>query len=230
MSADIPNFPITIPIYESVDLMDVAAPCELFGWWASNSSVQNVTVTLVAETLTPVNARNNVILTPTQTFDDYYNNNWQSSLIWTPGGSPDALSVMMQGGPYLDFLIQQSENAEYTTSVCEGALLLAAAGLLNGYTATTHWEFIPCLEAFPEIKIAQGYPRYIIDRNRVTGGGISSGLDESLAIIAMIAGVEMAQSVQLSTQYFPAPPVGGAIPGTTTCPVDMSGVKTQKSS
>jgi transcriptional regulator GlxA family with amidase domain len=227
MPSDIPNFPITIPIYQGVDLMDVAAPCELFGWWASNTAdTLNVTVTLVAETLEPVSARANVILTPTQTFDDYYNNNWQSSLIWTPGGSPDELHYLMQPGTaYLEFLIQQSENAEWVTSVCEGALLLAAAGLLNGYTATTHWQFIPCLEAFPEVNVAQGYPRYIFDRNRVTGGGISSGLDEALAIIAAIAGTAMAQSVQLYTQYFPAPPVGGAIPPWTTCPVDMSGVQ-----
>jgi cyclohexyl-isocyanide hydratase len=225
MFSDTPNFPITIPIYEGVDLMDVAAPCELFGWWASNTTVQNVTVTLVAESLEPVNARGNVILTPTQTFTDYYKNNWQSSLIWTPGGSPDALSVMMQGGAYLDFLTQQSENAEYVTSVCEGAMLLAAAGLLDGYRATTHWAFYPCLESFCEIKVVPDYPRYVVDdcipgkAIRVTGGGISSGLDEALKIIEIIAGTEMAQSVQLSTQYYPDPPVTSTIPGTTTCPI-----------
>ncbi|HEV7644115.1 MAG TPA: DJ-1/PfpI family protein [Pyrinomonadaceae bacterium] len=224
MSIDITNFPITIPIYEGVDLMDVAAPCEFFGWWAGNTTNPNITITLVAETLEPVNTRNRIMLTPMQTFDDYYQNNIQSGLIWAPGGDPNSLSKLMQGGPYLDFLVQQSEKAEWVTSVCEGALLLAAAGLLNGYTATTHWQFIPCLAEFSEVTVAPGYPRYWVDGNRVTGGGISSGLDESLEIINMIAGEAMAQSVQLYTQYYPDPPVTSTIPGATTCQVDMSGV------
>jgi transcriptional regulator GlxA family with amidase domain len=224
MPDNVPNFDLIIPIYEGVDLMDVAAPYELFNWLAPNWTKKKLTVTLVAETLHPLKSRDKLILTPTQTFDHYYKNNVQATMLWTPGGNPTDLHRLMVGSPYLDFLIQQSEKAHWVTSVCEGALLLAAAGLLNGYTATTHWAFIPCLAAFPQITVAPGYPRFIVDRNRVTGGGISSGLDESLEIIRIIAGEAMAQSVQLNTQYYPVPPVSSTIPGATTCPVDLTGV------
>lgn len=212
----VPNFLITIPIYEGVDVMDVAAPFEFFGWWASADTTRNITVMLVAETMTPVKSRGGMMMTPMQTFDDYYQNKTQTNLIWTPGGDPNALGVLMKGGPYLDFLNQQSAAADWVTSVCEGAMLLAAAGLLNGYTATTHWYFLPCFANF-KVTPAPGYPRFWVDGNRVTGGGISSGLDESLELIRLIAGEEMAQAVQLNTQYYPEPPVTSTIPGSTTC-------------
>src|SRR6202034_4053109 len=95
--------------------------------------------------------------------------------LWVPGGDPDALVKLMRDPlrTYLDFLIRKSVNAKYVASVCEGALLLAAAGLLDGYTATTHWMFIPCFARFPAVKVAGGYTRYCLDRNRLTGGGIS---------------------------------------------------------
>lgn len=60
---------------------------------------------------------------------------------------------------------------------------LAAAGLLDGDLATTHWAFIPCLAAYPQVNVAQGYPRFVVDRNRVTGGGVSSGLDEAFKLV-----------------------------------------------
>jgi cyclohexyl-isocyanide hydratase len=120
---------------------------------------------------------------------------------------------------YLDFLITRSANARYVTSVCEGALLLAQAGLLDGYLATTHW-FIPCLKQFRHVKVAEGYPRFVVDRNRVTGGGISSGLDEALKMVELLAGYDVAQKVQQFTQYYPAPPVASVIPEPGGCPLD----------
>lgn len=121
---------------------------------------------------------------------------------------------------FLDFLIRQSVDAHYVCSVCEGALLLAAAGLLDGYYATTHWAFIPCLaERFPEVKVAPGHPRFCLDRNRLTGGGISSGLDEALELITLLKGTVAAENVQQTTQYYPRPPVTSEIPPATSCPV-----------
>jgi transcriptional regulator GlxA family with amidase domain len=68
--------------------------------------------------------------------------------------------------------------------------------------------------------VAEGYPRFVVDRNRVTGGGISSGLDEALKIVELLAGYEVAQQVQQFTQYYPCPPVASTIPATNTCPLD----------
>jgi transcriptional regulator GlxA family with amidase domain len=127
----------------------------------------------------------------------------------------------MRGGPYLDFLKAQAAGADYVSSVCEGAMLLAAAGLLDGYRATTHWAFVPCFARFPAIKVAKGFPRYVVDGNRVTGGGISSGLDEALQLVALIAGADIAKEVQMTTQYFPQPPFDQSIVPATTCPLGI---------
>jgi cyclohexyl-isocyanide hydratase len=202
--------------------MDVAAPVELFSWMKANWTERTVTVSLAAESFVQIRTRDGLRLTPDRKFSEYHRSDgYQANLIWVPGGEPSSLNVLMKGGPFLDFLKEQSEKADYTCSVCEGAMLLAAAGLLNGYEATTHWAFLPCFKSFPEIKVAAGFPRYIIDRNRVTGGGISSGLDEVLAVIALVAGEDVARQAQLTTQYYPNPPFWGEIPVVETCPLSI---------
>lgn len=212
-------FNIGIPIYDKVDLLDVAAPVEMFSWmkfyWDQDpNETRTVNVQLIAASMKPLKTRDGLTLTPDITFDEKY----QLDLLWVPGGDPETLSETMRDESYIGFLKRQSERAKYVTSVCEGALLLASAGLLDGYEATTHWAFIPCLKAFCEIKVADGYPRYVVDRNRVTGGGISSGLDEALKLIAIISGEEIAKKVRLTTQYFPEQ-YQEDIPGSKDCPM-----------
>jgi cyclohexyl-isocyanide hydratase len=221
MTQELPSFNIVIPIYEGVDLMDVAAPYEMFNWMGFYWKEQRVTVELVEATGRTVKTRDGLKLTPDKTFDDYHRHHLQAQLIWVPGGDPQRLQEMMHDSCYLNFLREQSRAASYVTSVCEGALLLASAGLLDGYSATTHWSFIPCLKAFKKIKVAEGYPRYVVDRNRVTGGGISSGLDEALELIARVSSYDIAKNVQLTTQYFPQPPFNGEIPGADKCPLKI---------
>jgi transcriptional regulator GlxA family with amidase domain len=217
MSQEQPSFNIAIPIYEGVDLMDVAAPYEMFNWMGFYWKERSVVVELVESAGRAVKTRDGLKLTPDRSFDDYRQQRLQADLLWVPGGGPQALQKMMQDSRYLNFLRGQSAAASYVTSVCEGALLLASAGLLEGYSATTHWGYIPCLKAFKGIKVADGYPRYVVDRNRVTGGGISSGLDEALELIARVSSYEIAKQVQLMTQYFPKPPFDGDIPGADKC-------------
>ena len=148
----------------------------------------------------------------------------ECDVLWVPGGEPDALAGLM-GDPnrtYLDFLIEQSRTAQIVASVCEGALLLAAAGLLDGYEVTTHWAFVPCLvERFRNVKVVPGHPRFHLDRNRLTGGGVSSGLDEALGLIQLLRGTAVAQHVQQAAQYYPDPPVTSEIPPATSCPVSV---------
>ncbi|KFG98461.1 DJ-1/PfpI family protein [Burkholderia paludis] len=220
MTQEHPPFHITIPIYPGVDLLDVAAPVELFSWMAEIWTTRATTITLAAEHLSPLKTRDGLTLTPQRRFADYAEPESQTHLLWVPGGNPSALQQLMQGGPYLDFLKVQSAGADYVSSVCEGAMLLAAAGLLDNYWATTHWAFIPCLGQFPAIKVAEGFPRYVIDGNRITGGGISSGLDEALAIVECVAGSDVAKEVQMTTQYFPQPPFQQTIVPATHCPLD----------
>jgi transcriptional regulator GlxA family with amidase domain len=202
---------IGIPIYGGVDLLDVTGPHEMFSW-------ADLDVQLFAQEASLVTCRGGLSVYAATAFE----NAPAFDVLWVPGGDPDALARLM-GDPervYLDFLLKQSRNARYVASVCEGALLLAAAGLLDGYEATTHWAFIPCLtERFPEVKVVAGHPRYCLDRNRLTGGGISSGLDEALELIQLLKGTSIAQSVQQTTQYYPRPPVTSDIPEATSCPV-----------
>lgn len=207
-----------MPIYNGVDLMDVAAPHEMFTWMNSYWD-RTVKVTLAAAAKKTIETRDKFKIVPNTTFDACYKRKFKADLLWVPGGDLKPLKKMMRNADYLGFLKKQSETAAWVTSVCEGALLLASAGLLDGYKATTHWAFIPCLKEFPNIKVAKGYPRYVVDRNRVTGGGISSGLDEALKIISLISSDDIAKQVQLVTQYFPRPPKG-KITGSDKCPLD----------
>jgi cyclohexyl-isocyanide hydratase len=207
-----PTYTIVVPLYDGVDLLDIAAPTEVFTWLDDYWEGAKVIVRQVAECTDSLKTRDGTIITPQKTFAEVP----RADLVWVPGGQPDALAQIMYkpgGAPYLDYLRQIADDAKWVTSVCEGALLLAQAGLLDGYFATTHWRFQKCLSAFPKIKVVtDGHRRYIIDRNRVTGAGISAGLDEALALVELIAGTEVARQVQLTLQYYPRPPVDGPIP------------------
>ena len=202
---------VGFPVYDGVNMLDVTGPCEMFSW-------TDIEVRLFAETPGLVTFRGGLPIQVTAGFADAP----AFDVIWVPGGEPDALARLM-GDPrriYLDFLVRQSATARYVASVCEGALLLAAAGLLDGYEATAHWSFLPCFtERFPKVKVVGGFPRYCLDRNRLTGGGVSSGLDEALALIQILKGTGVAQTVQQWTQYYPHPPVTSEIPGATSCPL-----------
>jgi cyclohexyl-isocyanide hydratase len=217
-----PRFDIAIPIYPGVDLLDVAAPWEIFNWMKGSWPERAVSTQLVAMTRSAVRTRDGLKLIPDTTFNEVRRQGHRFQLLWVPGGSVPELRRTMANHRYLEFLQDQIVHAEWVTSVCEGAMILAASGLLDGYEATTHWAFLPCFEAYPAIRVASGYPRFVVDRNRVTGGGISSGLDEALKLVELIAGKAVAEQVQVTTQYFPKPPVKGTIPGADTCPLTES--------
>jgi transcriptional regulator GlxA family with amidase domain len=217
---------IGIPIYDLVDPLDVAGPYEVF----SNTSIDDkplLNVVVLAEKAgkdVSVPTRFGLRLVPQKAFDEVDH----LDVLWVPGGDPKALNRLMKGGPYLDALRRWATSARLVTSVCEGAMLLAAAGLLDGYHATTHWAFIRCFQQFPDVSPVPmnpddpecEWPRFVVDRNRVTGGGISSGLDEALQVVLMLFGQQVAESVQVTIQYFPDPPVQGVIPTPPSCPLD----------
>ncbi len=209
---------IGIPIYEKVDLLDVAAPYEIFNLMKQFAPQLNAEVYLVAEKSRSVTTRDGLSMKPQKSFHDVP----ALDVLWVPGGDPSALRKIMNDPrrTYLDFLTSRSQKAQYVVSVCEGAMLLAKAGLLDGYNATTHWAFIPCLKQFKAINVVEGYPRFVIDRNRVTGGGISSGLDEALKMVELLSSTAIAQQVQQFTQYYPCPPVTSKIPDPGKCPLD----------
>jgi cyclohexyl-isocyanide hydratase len=202
---------IGIPVFQKVDLLDVAGPYEMFNW-TPNQQVQAV---IISEDGCPVTSVNGV------TFEAHYSfaNAPALDVLWTPGGPVEVMNDIMTAQPpaYLDYLTRVAASASWVCSVCEGALLLAKAGLLDGHQATTHWAVIDCLKQFQKVEVVAGNPRFVQSGNRLTGGGISSGLDEALRLIEILAGTGAALSVQATTQYFPIPPVQGSIPASPPC-------------
>jgi cyclohexyl-isocyanide hydratase len=178
---------IGIPIYEKVDLLDVAAPYEIFSLIKEFDKKLKPTVYLIAAKPGIIKTRDGFMMKPHKVFSEVP----RLDVLWVPGGDPAALKKLMNdpARTYLNFLITRSRKARLVTSVCEGALLLAQAGLLDGYNATTHWAFIPCLKKFPAIKVVERYPRFcrrsqprhrrrhfIWPRRGVEGGGIAQQL------------------------------------------------------
>ena len=109
----------------------------------------------------------------------------------------------------LSFLRKQAAGARYVTSVCTGSLVLGAAGLLKGYRSACHWSSREFLTAFGATPVAE---RVVRDRNRVSGGGVTAGIDFGLTLAAELAGEEVAKSIQLTLEYDPQPPFDSGSP------------------
>lgn len=197
-----------IPVYEGVNLLDVAGPLEMFTWVGASHALETL---IISENGEPVTSINNVRFDAHASFASAP----ALDVLWVPGGDPRAL--VREGAsldtPYLSYLRQVAQDAQWVCSVCEGALLLARAGLLDGYKAMTHWAFVECLRAFPAIEVVAGAQhRFVVSGNRLTGGGISAGLDEALKLIELLFGRAAAERAQITTEYFPAPPVSAPFP------------------
>ncbi len=123
-------------------------------------------------------------------------------IIFVPGGGFGTLKCMEDQG-VLDFLKSRAKNAKYVTSVCTGSLILAAAGLLKGIKATSHWASRDFLADFGAIPIEA---RVVEDKNIITGGGVTSGIDMALILASRLAGEARAKAIQLNIEYDPKPP------------------------
>lgn len=203
-----------IPVYDGVDLLDVAGPYEMFKWVDASKGLEPVVLSADG---CPVSTRDGFRFEAHASFGDTP----ALDVLWVPGGDPKVLGEIMSDPDcdYLVYLRQVAAGAKWVCSVCEGALLLARAGLLDGHKATTHWAFVECLKRFCEIDVDTHHQRFVVSGNRLTGGGISSGLDESLKLIELLFDRATAEAVQVNTQYFPKPPVSGHIPAAPACMV-----------
>ncbi len=210
---------IVIPIYKGVDIMDVASAKEVFSWAKNALDGRKVKVLLVAKNKKSVRTRDKMQIIPHATFKD--RRVQQPDIIWIPGGSITALSRLLNkpSGKFMTYITAAASTAKYACSVCEGALLFAKTGLLNGHKATTHWKFYPCLCSFKGVDVVQDYPRYVHSGNKITGGGISSGLDQAFYVTSLFAGTEVAAQAALVMQYAPQVEFPICITPATTCPV-----------
>ncbi|MEA2933394.1 MAG: cyclohexyl-isocyanide hydratase [Variibacter sp.] len=130
-------------------------------------------------------------------------------VICVPGG-PGQIDLM-DDIEVIDFVRSQGLQARYVTSVCTGALVLGAAGLLDGYEATTHWASMDNLAHFGAKAVKK---RIVIDRNRITGGGITAGIDFGLYLASVLTDQKTAEKIQLFMEYDPEPPFTAGSPDT----------------
>ncbi|WP_437580025.1 DJ-1/PfpI family protein [Sorangium sp. So ce887] len=130
-----------------------------------------------------------------------------ADVICVPGGS--GMTEALADAELIAAVRRLGQDARYVTSVCTGSLLLAAAGLLDGKRATCHWAFRPLLA---ELGVQVENARVVRDGNVITGGGVTAGIDFALTLVAELAGPEVAQRIQLYTEYDPQPPFAAGSP------------------
>ena len=190
---------IGLVLFPKVTQLDFTGPLQVF------SSVPGASVHLIWKRIEPVPSDSVLTLTPTVSFADCP----QLDVVCVPGGlgSDD----MINDEEMLDFLRRQAKGAQYITSVCTGSLVLGAAGLLRGYRAATHWTAMDFLREFGATPTKT---RVCIDRNRVTGGGVTAGIDFALTLVSLLVDRQTAEAIQLRLEYNPAPPFNAGSPDT----------------
>jgi cyclohexyl-isocyanide hydratase len=186
--------------YPRMTQLNLTGPFEVF------ARFRELSLHLAWKSSDPVADGSGLRLVPTTTFA----NCPQADILFVPGG-PGQIALM-DDKEVLTFLRTQAENATYMTSVCTGSLVLAAAGLLTGYRATCHWLSLNQLAYFGAEPVAE---RVVVDRDRVTGAGVTSGIDFALTLAASLFGEDRARRVQLSMEYDPEPPFRGGSPSSS---------------
>ncbi|MBS0519881.1 MAG: DJ-1/PfpI family protein [Proteobacteria bacterium] len=186
---------------------------DLFGPHNMLSGLLPEKLDLVARTPEPVTTDTGVKILPSATFADIAPG---LDVLFVPGGTKGTLAAM-QDDATRAFVARHGETARYVTSVCTGSLILGAAGLLRGYRATSHWV---TREILPEFGAEPVEARVVVDRNRVTGAGVSAGLDLGLTLVGLLRDPGYAQRVQLVAEYDPHPPFDAGTPA--KAPADVT--------
>ena len=197
--------PLPAPLSVGMVLFPGLTQLDLTGAYEVLARMPDTRVHLVASTLDPVRSEWGLTILPDATFGDAP----PLDVLCVPGGW--GVNGRLDDDELLDFLRTRADHARYITSVCSGSLLLGAAGLLRGYRATTHWLSLDLLPLLGAEAVRQ---RVVRDRNRVTGAGVTAGIDFALALAAELFGPATAQRIQLAIEYAPAPPFDSGSPDT----------------
>ena len=192
-----PDFNIGFVIFPMLTQLDFTGPLQVL------NRLPDAKTHIVAKTRDPVLSDCGLSLVPTATFQDCP----LLDLICVPGGF--GVVQAMDDRETVDFVRRMAESARYVTSVCTGAFILGAAGLLRDRRATTHWAYTDLL---PLVGATHQSGRVVWDGNVVTAGGVTSGIDFGLGIVAAIAGEDVARAIQLGIEYDPAPPFDSGHP------------------
>jgi cyclohexyl-isocyanide hydratase len=205
------TFLIGLLVFPKVQQLDLTGPFEVF------ASIPGATVRLVWKTRDPLTSSTGLRLTPDVTFADCP----QLDVLCVPGGA--GVNALLEDAETLDFLRRQAAGARYVTSVCTGALVLGAAGLLRGKRAGTHWASHDLLGALGAVPV---HARVVRDGNVLSGGGVTAGIDFALTLAAELAGQAEAEAIQLQLEYAPEPPFAAGTPETAP-PAVLATVRTR---
>jgi cyclohexyl-isocyanide hydratase len=184
-------------LFPHVTQLDLTGPAQIL------SRVPGAQVHLAWKTRDPVPTDVGFTINPTTTFADCP----PLDVLCVPGGF--GIERLFGDAETLAFLRRQGGQARYVTSVCNGSLVLGAAGLLDGYRSACHWMWLPFLTRFGAVPVAE---RIVRDRNRISGGGVTAGIDFGLALAAELAGEDAARTIQLALEYDPQPPFNAGSP------------------
>jgi cyclohexyl-isocyanide hydratase len=200
-AAATPPLTIGMVLFDGLTQLDLTGPYEVL------ARMPHTRVSLVARRLDPVRSEWGLRILPDATFDDAP----RFDVLCVPGGW--GVNAALEDHSLLSFLQTRAPDARLVTSVCSGSLLLGAAGLLRGYRATTHWMSHDMLSLFGAEAVAQ---RVVRDRNRITGAGVTAGIDFGLVLAEGLFGAEAAQAIQLAIEYEPGPPFESGSPATAS--------------
>jgi cyclohexyl-isocyanide hydratase len=193
-----PPLEIGMLLYPGLTLLDLIGPQTVFSWFSN--------IHLVWKTKDLIFSDTGIGVQPTSTFKDCPQ---ELDILFVPGGFGQ--QKIMTDTEVLAFLADRAPRSKYVTSVCSGSLLLGAAGLLKGYKATSHWSAREALRAFGAEPVDA---RVVVDRNRITGGGVTAGIDFGLVVLAKLRGDDAAKLTQLAMEYDPEPPFNVGTPKT----------------
>ncbi len=183
-------------LYPDFTLLDLAGPQAALGLHGETL--------LLWKSMDPVKTETGLFFYPTTTFDECPDD---LDVLFVPGGY--GTNAAMQDKEIVAFLVRSGKTARYITSVCSGSLLLGMANLLDGYKAATHWGCYGALAASGAIPV---HERVVIDRNRVSGGGVTAGIDFGLQLLAELRDEKTAKTTQLILEYDPKPPFKAGTP------------------
>jgi cyclohexyl-isocyanide hydratase len=197
---------IAMLVYPQMTALDLVGPQTIL------STLTNVKVHLVWKEKSVLMTDTGIPIQATATFDEVPDN---LTVLFVPGGGLGMVSLL-EDDETLAFLRKKAKTAKYVTSVCTGSLILGAAGLLKGYKATCHWSVHEMLTDFGAKPVKQ---RVVFDRNRITGAGVTAGIDFALALTAKLRNDKYAKALQLSYEYDPKPPFDAG--NVAKCPPDI---------
>lgn len=200
---------IAFLIYPGFTALDMVGPHYMF------ASLMGAKIDIVAKTLDPVRSDTGLVFAPSARFEDAVAD---YDILCVPGGTQGTLAAIRDNAT-VAYVRDIGQKARFVTSVCTGSILLGAAGLLEGYRATSHWVTKPLL---PIVGAIPTDGRFVRDRNRITAEGVTAGLDFALSLVADLRDEKYAQGVQLLAQYAPAPPFSAGDPA--TAPKDVTGM------